>query len=63
MDYLTQAKTALYRANDAQDPKEKEAHLTMAASMLESAMAAVPDGGIDPEVQATKEALDRQLKR
>jgi hypothetical protein len=63
MDYLTQAKTALYRATDTQDLKEKEAHLKMAASMLEVALAAVPDGAINPEVKATKEALDRQLKR
>lgn len=38
MDYLTQARTFLHRANDANDVAERIAHLNMAAGMLAKAI-------------------------
>ena len=38
MDYLTQAKTSLHHAKDANDVEERMTHLDMAAEMLAKAI-------------------------
>ena len=58
MDYLTQSKTFLHRAKDANDASEKEAHLSMAIQMLEKAIAAAERAGDTLTASRSKGSVD-----